>query len=150
MLDTKGDEDVAPHFPPHASDATKRPRMMLDRRQFLGVAATGVAISLTGAIRVRHHDGSDSESDALAHPELLVTLGAEAVREIGDTYRSLVPAESDRASLETALRAELRAARASNEDPIRADFAAGRVIVVRDWMLSHTEARQCALFSLPA
>ena len=121
---------------------------MLDRRQFLSVAATGVAISLTTATRVRHHHDSDSEPDALAHPELLSALGPSTVREIGAAYMNLVPAESDRASLETALRAELRAARSSNEDPIRADFAAGRVIVVRNWMLSHTEARQCALFSL--
>ena len=59
-----------------------------------------------------------------------------------------VPAESDRTSLETVLRAELRAPRSSVEDAVRADFAAGRVIVVRDWVLSVTEARQCALFSL--
>ena len=121
---------------------------MLDRRQFLTVAASSVAIGITTATRVRHHHDSDSEPDALAHPELLAALGPDAVREIGEAYRRLVPAESNRTSLETALRAELRAARSSNEDPIRADFAAGRVIVVRNWMLSHTEARQCALFSL--
>ena len=116
--------------------------MMLDRRQFLGAAAAGAAASLVGTGRLLH----DSASGALdlAHPELLAALGQQTVREIGESYRRLVPAESNRSALETALRAN----RSSNEDPVRADFAAGRVIVVRDWMLSVTEARQCALFSL--
>jgi hypothetical protein len=118
---------------------------MLDRRQFLGVAATGVAMSLAGATRAAH--GAE-DSRSLARPELLVALGQESVREIGETYRRLVPAENDRATLEAALHAELRVAASTNTDPIRADFTAGRVIVVRDWMLSRTEARQCALFSL--
>lgn len=116
--------------------------MMLDRRQFLSAAAAGAAI-LTVGPRVDHGPIPD-----LAHPELLLALGATAVREIGEAYRALVPAESDRASLETAIQADLRAASSSNADPVRADFAAGRVIVVRDWVLSRTEARQCALFSV--
>ena len=119
---------------------------MLDRRQFLSAAAGGAALTLMGARRVQYDTASDLH--AISHPELLGALGANAVREIGEAYRTLVPAESDRASLETALRAELRAADSSNADPVRADFAAGRVIVVRDWVLSVTEARQCALFSV--
>ena len=119
---------------------------MLDRRQFLSAAATGIAIGLAGATYVAHHP--DSDLRALAHPELLAALGPQTIREIGEAYRRLAPAESDRTSLEAALRAALRVARSRNEDPVRADFAAGRVIIVRDWMLSHTEARQCALFSM--
>ena len=120
--------------------------MMLDRRQFLSATAAGAALTFASKLGVDH--GSPLDAPDLAHPELLVALTSEAIREIGEAYRALVRAESDRASLETALRAELRAARTSNEDPVRADFAAGRVIVVRDWVLSRTEARQCALFSL--
>ena len=119
---------------------------MLDRRQFLSAAAAGAALSLAGKTSL--DGGSASDTRELAHPELLLALSPAAVREIGEAYRVLVPGESDRASLETALRAELHAARSSNEDPVRADFAAGRVIIVRDWVLSRTEARQCALFSL--
>ena len=119
---------------------------MLDRRQFLSAAAGSAALTFMEGRRVEHDATSDLH--ALARPELLGALGANAVREIGEAYRALVPAESDRASLETALRADLRAARSSSEDPVRADFAAGRVIVVRDWVLSRTEARQCALFSV--
>lgn len=119
---------------------------MLDRRQFLSAAAAGAALTLVGAARVEHDPPSDWRD--LAHPALLVALGPETVREIGHGYRALVPAEQDPSTLEAVLRAELRAARESNEDPVRADFAAGRVIVVSSWVLSRTEARQCALFSL--
>lgn len=118
--------------------------MMLDRRQFLSAAAAGAAVTLIGVRRADH----DPAARDLAHPELLVALGQERVRDIGQSYRALVPVECDRATLESTLRAELRAARSRNEDPVRADFAAGRVIVVRNWLLSRTEARQCALFSL--
>lgn len=121
--------------------------MTLDRRRFLSAAAAGAALTLIGATRAEHAAVVVDER-ALAHPELLVALGPETVSEIGESYRALVPAEDDAKTLEGALRAELRAIRWSNEDPVRADFEAGRVIVVRGWLLSRTEARQCALFSL--
>lgn len=120
--------------------------LMLDRRQFLTVTAAGAATTLFGNSGVDHDRTADLR--ALAHPELLIALGPEAVREIGAAYRELVPAESDRPALERALGDELRSSRSSKVDPVRADFAAGRMIVVRDWVLSRTEARQCALFSL--
>jgi hypothetical protein len=119
-------------------------RLMLDRRQFLSAAAAGAAITLIG-VRSAYHD---PDARDLAHPELLAALGRETVREIGQAYRALVPEESDATTLEAALRAERRAARESTDDPVRADFAAGRVIVVSSWVLSRIEARQCALFSL--
>jgi hypothetical protein len=36
----------------------------------------------------------------------------------------------------------------SIDDTVHEDFAAGRTVVVDGWVLSVTEARQCALFSL--
>ena len=122
--------------------------MMLDRRQFLTAAAGGTVSILASASGSGADHDAASDAPDLARPELLLALGPSAVREIGEAYRALVPVESDRASLETALHAEHRAAHSANADPVRADFAAGRVIVVRDWVLSRTEARQCALFSL--
>ena len=119
---------------------------MVDRRRFLAAAAAGTASIL--ATRAGVADDRSPDASDLAHPDLLVALSPAAIREIGEAYRALVPAESDRASLEAALRADLRAARSADDDPVRADFAAGRVIVVRDWVLAVTEARQCALFSL--
>ena len=123
-------------------------RNMLDRRQFVGAAAAGTAAILTRASGGRVGPEAAADTGLLSYPYLVVALGPGTVREIGEAYRALVPAESNRASLETALRSELGIAHTSAEDLVRADFAAGRVIVVRDWVLSVTEARQCALFSL--
>lgn len=34
------------------------------------------------------------------------------------------------------------------EEKVKYDFKSGRILVIKDWVLSQTEARQCALFSL--
>jgi hypothetical protein len=142
----------------------ERSVMTLDRRQFLGAAAAGAALTIIGG-----RDGGNDALDAatVAHPRLLAALGANTVREIGHAYRADVPAESTPEALETALRSlgmtiqsghdgqgvrHLRyltpASAMTSEEHVRADFAAGRVVVVRGWILSVTEARECALFSL--
>jgi hypothetical protein len=76
-------------------------------------------------------------------------LGPGPVREIGVQYRRLVPAENDGIRLRAAIlagggRAPSLAAR------VRSDFDAGRTVLLNGWVLSATEARQCALFSLLA
>ena len=102
----------------------------MNRRRFLQLsalcAAAGVASPGSGA-------------PAYSPPELLHLLGPESVRRLGRHYREMVPG------------AELLAAephRRRSGGPVRDDFAAGRTVVVLGWVLSVTEARQCALFSL--
>ena len=137
--------------------------MTLDRRQFLGAAAAGAALTIIGV--------GASEADQLGaanrvRPQLLDALGADTVREIGHAYRADVAAESTPEALEAALTIQsghygqgVRHLRyltpgsdpnigMTGEERVRADFAAGRVVVVRGWILSVTEARECALFSL--
>jgi hypothetical protein len=121
--------------------------MTIDRRRFLATAAVSAAVALRS---MPHRLAIPRDPDALADLELVASLGPDEVLEIGRAYRAIVPAEDDRAALERALRRERRAVRPTNEDPVRADFAAGRVIAVRGWLLSRTEARRCALFSLPS
>jgi hypothetical protein len=119
--------------------------MTIDRRTFLATAAVSVAVTLRGT---PHALGLAPDPDAFANLELLGALGPDEVREIGRAYRALVPAEDGRGALERALRPERRATWLTSEDAVHADFAAGRVIAVRGWLLSRTEARRCALFSL--
>ena len=66
-------------------------------------------------------------------------LGPERVRDIGEQYRRLVPDESDWMRLSGPISAL-----------VRRDFETGRTVLVNGWVLSVTEARQCALFSLLA
>ena len=90
----------------------------------------------------------------LATPQLLDVLRDEqAVRDLGRRYRMEVPAEDDVRALTQAIIAEPYTTspmplgtRVTAE--VRRDFAEGRTITLNGWILSVTEARQCALFSL--
>lgn len=124
--------------------------MAMDRRRFLQLSAAGVLVATTGtACR-----GDDIDPRTLAQPAVLALLGPERVREIGVRYRQTVPAERAAPALRAAiandgngLRLPWRK-RQSLAQRISSDFAAGRTVVVNGWLLSTTEARQCALFSL--
>ena len=95
--------------------------MAMDRRQFLRVTAVG---AVTG----------------LSVPVIGVgARGAERVHAIGVRYREATPAERDAAALRAAIGPAALVAR---------DFADSRTVLVDGWVLSVTEARQCALFSL--
>lgn len=126
--------------------------MTPDRRRFLQLTAAAIAASLTSSACVR-----DSSDDArkLARPELIDMLGAERVGELGARYRAAIPKENTAAALRAAISdTEGRGfrlpwlRRAPIEQQVRDDFAAGRTVLVDGWVLSATEARQCALFSL--
>ena len=125
--------------------------MTLDRRRFLQVTAAGAVASLTGSACAR--DTAEDER-ALAKPALLEMLGPERAREIGAQYRATVPKENTVPALRAAISSSHNKfpwiGRRSIEDQIRDDFAAGRTVVVSGWVLSETEARQCALYSLSA
>jgi hypothetical protein len=127
--------------------------MTLDRRRFLQLTASGVVAGFASAACARE-SGEDDER-ALAQPALLEMLGAERVRRIGARYRAAVPSENSRAALGAAILQSRRrgfllpwARHRSIAQQVRDDFAAGRTVVVDGWVLSATEARQCALFSL--
>lgn len=127
--------------------------MTLDRRRFLQITAIGVVGSLTTSA---FSGDADIDASALDRPELLLTmLGSERVRELGARYRAATPGENTASSLRAAIsNAGPRSlgvpwtARGPIENQIRDDFASGRIVLVNGWVLSATEARQCALFSL--
>jgi hypothetical protein len=124
--------------------------MTLDRRRFLQIAAAGTVASITSSACAP--DTAD-DANPLTHPALVEMLGAERVREIGRQYRVAVPAENTAAALRAVISSSRhqtfpRIGRRSIEDAIRDDFSAGRTVVVSGWVLSETEARQCALYSL--
>lgn len=117
--------------------------MNLDRRRFLQVTAIGVIAALAEPACV------DDRGDAIDRQQLLDLLGPERVRELGTHYRAATPNESTADSLRAAIRsrpASLFPLPASRR--IRDDFESGRTVLVDGWVLSVTEARQAALFSL--
>jgi hypothetical protein len=126
--------------------------MILDRRRFLQLTAAGVVASLAES-GCTGDAGEDAQS--LAHPALIEMFGPERAREIGTQYRARMPKENTAAALRAAISNSRHKAfpwtgHRSIEDQIRDDFADGRTIVVSGWVLSETEARQCALYSLSA
>jgi hypothetical protein len=126
--------------------------MTIDRRRFLQVTAIGIA-STVGSAACAPDAGRDPT--ALARPALLVAMDEAVVREIGARYRETVPAERDAKAIRSAIARDARRGlwlpwkqSPSLEQQISDDFTAGRTVVVNGWVLSETEARQCALFSL--
>ena len=123
--------------------------MTLDRRRFLQVTAAGVVASLTdtGCRETSENAG------ALAQPTLIEMLGPARVREIGTQYRAAFPKENTAEALRDAITRSQHPHfpliwHRSVEDQIHDDFADGRTVLVGGWVLSETEARQCALYSL--
>ena len=124
--------------------------MTLDRRRFLQLAATGMVAGLTTSACARD---TSVDTSVLGKPALLEMLGPERTREIGTQYRAAVPRENTASTLRDAISSSqhrqfpwIRSR--SIDEQIRDDFAAGRTVVVNGWVLSETEARQCALYSL--
>ena len=130
--------------------------MAMDRRQFLRITAagavTGLSVPVVGA---GARGGDDRTLRALVYPDLLGVLGAERVHAIGVTYREATPAERDADALRMAIAiartpegAGGEHARLDSRALVARDFADERTVLVDGWVLSVTEARQCALFSL--
>lgn len=135
--------------------------MALSRRRFVRLAALGTAATLTGPAACGAGGAADAADvaarRALARPDLLDVLGPEQVRAIGARYRAMVPAEADADALVAALQGRFpRLAALVGQAPpppaerSRRDFDEGRTVEVEGWVLSLTEARQCALYSLGA
>jgi hypothetical protein len=124
--------------------------MTLDRRRFLQLAATGMVAGLTTSACAQD---TSEDARALNKPALLEMLGPERTREIGTQYRAAMPSENTAAALRDAISTSRHRQfpwilHKSIEEQVRGDFAAGRTVVVGGWILSETEARQCALYSL--
>jgi hypothetical protein len=132
----------------------------MKRRTFIILAGAGAAaIAIPFAIRQRHHN---TLAEPLGHPDFLGHICDDAtVRDIGMAYRSRNPNEMQEDELvsmliETAGEDKRRVKTAIDstrvleklDGAIRDDYAAGRVVTVKGWILSLTEARQCALYSL--
>lgn len=121
----------------------------MKRRQFIGLAAAGAA----GLILPATARASESPFPASANPCLLDVLHDESVvRDIGLCYREMTPDEDNARVLAEAILAEpgsvSEALGARLDQQVRQDFAGGRTVKVNGWILSVTEARQCALYSL--
>jgi len=122
--------------------------MTMDRRRFIEVTAAGVVVAVTSWGCAETPD----DVRELAQPALLEMFGAERTRAIGTAYRAAVPTEQTVGDLHAAIMGSQRRWHwgKSLDAQVHDDFEAGRTVLVSGWVLSQTEARQCALYSLSA
>jgi hypothetical protein len=122
----------------------------MNRRDFLHVASAGAIAAATAACA----PDARYDADALARPELLAALGPDATRAIGRRYLAMNSYGMDARSLRRAILASRPwSDRLFGQSPsvsklVNTDFSDGRTVVVDGWILSVTEARQCALLAL--
>ena len=122
--------------------------MSVDRRRFIQLSALGIVATVAEAAC----GPADTGDAAVDQPQLLTMLGAERVRQLGARYRTATPRENSvdalRAAISNGHRLRTPLIGTSIDEQVRDDFAEGRTVLVDGWVLSVTEARQCALFSL--
>jgi hypothetical protein len=119
----------------------------MKRRDFILLATTGIA-----AVAVPYYYLSDVEYDrSLAEPQPLALIwDTETITKIGDNYRLQVPDEKSERTLVKLLSEDISPDGEVSkllEQKIKKDFETGNTVMVDGWILSVTEARQCALFS---
>jgi hypothetical protein len=128
------------------------------RRDFARIAATAIPGMAMAFQACKRHGGTLEES--LASPESLsLFLDRTELRAVGMAYRNAVPAENDRKKLTDLILRDGNLSPLSANSPLPAvrdaingqvdrDFATGRTVVMKGWVLAATEARQCALHTL--
>jgi len=128
----------------------------MKRRVFVKLAAAATAgLYLPGAACSSKNNrlvNMLSQPNALQH-----ICDAETIREIGNAYQKLVPGENKEtlikllaANVGHTINKSMGSSLVSSslEKKVRQDFKENKTTIVNGWILSVTEARQCALFSL--
>ncbi len=129
----------------------------MKRRTFiLATVAAGTAI----AVPVLYNKYRETKWDKpLIRPVILSHFcDEEVIRQIGATYRSKFPAEnSERQLIDLILPGNAGKIVSASDDSvngaqliekIQQEFKANQVLAINGWVVSVTEARQCALLSL--
>ncbi len=130
----------------------------MKRRTFLySTAITGAGLGIAGY----YYWNIDSrwKKEPLIYPYILSQIcDEETLRKIGIAYRKSVPAENAKEKLLNLLNDKLDADPSSTDDhltlvkklelKVEREFKEKKIITISGWVLSITEARQCALFSL--
>ena len=129
----------------------------MKRKDFIVLSIySGVAVSIPF---LGCRTGSGVANRPWVAPGLLSHIcDAKTLREIGADYRRKYPGESNEAELASLLltdsddkiipiNTEDAVIHSLLEKKIKKDFELGNTVVIRGWVLSKTEAQQCALFS---
>jgi len=121
----------------------------MKRRKFIFLTAAGFAVI---SIPACNYVTGDHIDNTLADPKSLSHIWNEKnILNIGDKYRSLFPDENEENSLTKLLQgafSEEKEVIADLKQRIKKDFQTQNTIMIDGWILSRTETRQCALYSI--
>ena len=127
----------------------------MKRRNFI-ISALVVGTGLPVAYYFEKHNGSH---DVLTKPDQLSRFCNEMeLKDIGIKYRKTVQLENEQQKLKDLLLTDRSGKKIKPSDKVlveeliskktREDFVSYDTIIINGWVISITEARQCALFSL--
>lgn len=121
----------------------------MKRRNFVLLAASGVVAVSIPVVHYFFYDVPDYDKK-FSLPQLLsLILDEESVMAIGAKYNEKFPGESSERALARALFPDSENQSYDKlEEMTQADFSQGKMVVIDGWVLSKTEARQCALHHL--
>ena len=124
----------------------------MKRRNFLVFSALGIT-SVALPVWYYNNNKSDSAEKWVIEPEFLShIMDGPSIHDLGLRYIEQSPEESSKTKLLSLLPEVNGNKRDDIVDSIRkkilADYHNGETICIEGWLLSRTEARQCALFSI--
>lgn len=126
----------------------------MKRRLFI-ITASSVAVGLPIAYYVNKQK---RQGNPLTTTDLLGSFCDEkTLWEIGNSYRTLVPQENEKQKLIDIILSDANGKKIKNSNSkdlkelitrkVNGDFLADNTMIIKGWIISKTEARQCALFS---
>jgi hypothetical protein len=123
----------------------------MERRTFVRLSAyTALALTLPFADGCKSNSGDAPWAQPLVFSHI---ADIKTINETGRAYRKMMISEDNKATLTQLLTAqntltEKAAIQASLDNRVKSDFKSGKIVTISGWVLSVTEARQCALFSI--
>jgi len=122
----------------------------MKRKHFILLSGLGISAIAIPTLYFNFHELEYDSS--LKSPEFLSNfLDSKSIIEIGELYIKQVPDENNELKLVSLLPISDSSDNNTIEilqQQITDDYISGKTIIVDGWILSKTEARQCALYSL--
>lgn len=130
----------------------------MKRRKFIWIGSA-VVLAVASVPAYQYYKKKSKFYNTLVTPNELSRFCDEGIiRDIGLSYRSMTPAENEKKKLKDLLLTGDDGKQTKESDneavfelidkKIRKDFKEDKLQVIKGWVISTTEARQCALFSL--
>jgi hypothetical protein len=127
----------------------------MKRRNFILLSGgTLAAAGISWALWPKH---ADSISEGVPPLVLSQLCDEQELMKIGKAYRKMVPDEDDASALskyiridgnEKSINQDAQQSAIGLEEKSRSDFESGKTVILDGWVLSVTEARQCAAYSI--